>query len=291
MGILGVAVVDDTQTFPNPAALYFYNTEHTFLFDVSTSELLDLAGPYIPALEFRGSFTSERMAVDLDVSYTTDKSQGMGLVDIFQTTKINFMLSYGFKSFSAGFGISGGSVRQRLNAPMKGVVDYINQFYLSQFERKIDSEFLQARGGFMFKGQNLNIGLLLDDVFSKVGNKTTADLKSILSKASLGFYYSRDEYSKRGAMNNLVYSVSAELENVFEGNTRRLNIGGELDLRLVRNFAISLRMGFSGLLAQIRVQDWVVGLGIDMPRLRLSVNMSFPYAHKPTLGISCLTQI
>lgn len=292
MGGVGIAVIDDSQSYPNPASVYFYSADKAFLLETSASDLISRnALPYVPATFIKGSFTGERLALNLCVSFEAQNPQPDGAVDIFQTTTIDINLSAGYGPIGVGFGISGGSIRQRLDVPMDTVPDYFMQFFFSQFDRVVNSEFLQARAGFLFRNGQLSLGLLLDDILDKDGTKTTLSWASLFEHAGLGAYWTRDEYSRRGKMNNLIYSFALEVNNLFRNSTRCLNTGAELAFRLVRDFSVSLRGGFSSTFRDFSSCTWTLGLGLNIDALRVCANFFLPHGQSSSFELTAVFQI
>lgn len=277
MGGVGVAVIDDSQTYSNPASVYFYDGEYSFLLGTYLSDYIGVASwPYVPSTAIKGAFTGQRMALDFSVSFDSENPRESGNVDVYQTTTIDVNLSAGYGPVSAGLGISGGSVRQRLDVPMDHMGDYLMQLFLAQYDRVVNSEFLQVKAGLMVKRNQLSLGVLFDNILDKDGAKTTFNFRTLFAHTGIGFYWSRDEYSKRGQMNHLVYSLAGEIDNLFTSSSRCMNLGGELVFRLVRDFSISARAGYSHVFSHTEQSRYTFGVGLYTGNLKASTYLEFP---------------
>lgn len=286
MGGVGIAVLDSSQTYPNPASVYFYDGDYSFILGADLSDTVGVASwPYVPYTAIKGAFTGQRMALDFSVSFDSQNPRENGNVDVYETTTIDVNLSAGYGPVSVGLGISGGSVRQRLDVPMANLGDYVMQNFMSRFDRVVNSEFMQVRTGFLFRSGQFSFGILLDNILDKDGAKTTFNLETLFAHAGIGAYWSRPEYSKRGQMNHLVYSAAIEFDNLFRNSARCINLGGELKFRFVRDFSVCIRAGFSGVFHDMSKSVWTLGFGMDMRNSLVSGILYLPQNGPASVGI------
>ncbi|MGP1508268.1 MAG: hypothetical protein ACTTJW_05260 [Sphaerochaeta sp.] len=287
MGNIGIGVSGtNMQSYPNPAAVYFDKNDFTFAI---RGNLEDTAGaetlPYKPGAGLNILFVAEMITMGIDVSLYSNLREEKGHADLYQASSLNLNFSAGYENFSAGFGISGGSVQHRLDVPMTSVSDFIMQTLLAQYERVVNSEFIQVNAGFMFKYRQFSVGVLLDNILDKNGSDTVLMLKNMFSETGIGVYWSRDEYSSRGRMNNFVYSFAAEMNYLFDYYRRSVSAGTELKFRFVRDSSISLRLGYSAKLVDIKGGTLTAGIGLTYRKFEAAFNLEKPYGGQSRLKL------
>ncbi|MCF0261789.1 MAG: hypothetical protein HUK23_02630 [Sphaerochaetaceae bacterium] len=277
MGGIGVAVTGrNVKSYPNPASLFFDDQDFSFVLRTQTAEILGYSSlPALPQLNFGGFFCADMVSFSLDVNFDCDNRRSTRHDDVYRTTSIGLDLCAGYGNISAGLGISGGSLQQRIDVPLESYFDLVNQFFLTPYDRVVKSEYFQVNLGLMYKKNAFSFGLLLDNILDKVGLDTTLTWESVFSETRFGFYYARDEYSKRGKMNNYVFSAGADINNVFSQENRSLNVGAEATFRFVRDFSMSVRSGYSAELNEIKNGVLTIGFGSQLRQIEISLAFSF----------------
>ena len=287
MGSIGTAVSDDRHpTIVNPAALYFYEEDQTFVLNwqYQDSFLLNSgeAFPSYPSSAFNGSFIGKMISFSIGFDFSVDNAgegEGVNYYNIYQESEIRLNLSVGLGSFSAGIGIYGGSSKQRSTVPIhtnSAAIDFFSHTFLATYDRMLDSEFLQMNLGFMFKKSGLSIGILCDDILEIDGSKTSLSWKSFLSQAGIGIYYVSSEYGRRGSLNTFGYSGGLEISNLFTGSTRSFSAGVELSLLLAKDYSLYLRTGYHAFFKNFGFGTHTLGLGVKLNKVELYANAHFP---------------
>ena len=289
------------QSFPNPAAVYFDESDFTFAIRGRVSDTLGVAKvPYLPDSDTNLLFVADLISMGIELSFEsvnpTDKEDGHH-VDLIQHTTLNVNLAAGYGHFSAGVGITGGSRRQRLDVPMSRLWDFPVQSVFAPFDRVVNSEFIQVDVGLMFRYGQLSVGLLLDDVLDNSDGSTTLSWASLLYESAVGVYWSRQEYSSRGKANNLIYSFAFDAngkitEHIDSGNRRSLrlgftyNAGAELTYRMVRDSSVSLRAGYKAPGDELAKGTWTAGLGVCIRTLEFALNAVIPTAEEEHVSVA-----
>ena len=295
MGDIGIGVSgNNMQSYPNPAAVFFDESDFTFAIRGRFSETLGVAPiPYLPNSQTDVLFVADLIAMGIDVSFEsvnpTDEEDGHH-VDLIQHTSLNVNLGAGYGFFSAGVGITGGSSRQRLDVPMSLLWDFPVQSIFAPFDRVVNSEFIQVDVGMMFRFGQLSVGLLLDDVLDNSGASTTLTWASLLYESGMGVYWSREEYSSRGKANNLLYSFALETNATFLEEQRKydflVKVGAELTYRLVRDSKVSLRAGYRAPAKTPADGICTAGLGVSIHKLEFALNTEFLTRDIRTVSVS-----
>ncbi len=286
MGGIGIGVSgSNMHSYPNPAAVFFDENDFTFAF---SGYLGDEVGgdswPYLPTGAISAMFAAEMITMGLDVSLITGNYDSVhDHVDSYLSSSLNVNFSAGYGHVSAGVGVSGGSVRQRLDVEMNTIADLVMQTIMAQYDRVVNSEYIQVDAGFMMKFNQLSVGMLLDDVLDKDGASTTFSLSSLLSDAGIGVYWSRAEYSARGRMNNFLFSGGIELKKIFSFQELGMNVGGEVRFRMVRDSSISLRAGFYSALNSMEEGTLTAGAGVIFRDLDVALNICWPFGEMVSL--------
>lgn len=292
MGGVGIGVSGSSmQSFPNPASVYFDDSDYTFAIRGRLSDTLGVSRiPYLPNSDTNLLFVADLISIGLELTFEsvnpTEKEDGHH-VDLIQHTSLNVNLGAGYGHFSAGVGIYGGSLQQRLDVPMSLPWDFPIQSVFAPFDRVVNSEFIQVDVGLMFRYGQLSIGLLLDDVLDNGDGSTTLTWASLLYESGIGIYWSRQEYSSRGKANSLIYSFAFDAngkitEQIESGNRRKLklgfvyNAGAELTYRMVRDSRVSLRAGYKAASNELLNGTWTAGLGVSIRRMELALNATIP---------------
>lgn len=285
MGDIGVSVSGTRmQSYPNPAAVFFDESEFTFAIRGRLSDTLGVVSvPYLPNSQLDALFVADLITMGIELSFESvnpnEKEDGHH-VDLIQHTSLNVNLGAGYNFFSIGVGITGGSSQQRLDVPMDLLWDFPVQSVFAPFDRVVNSEYIQVDAGMMFKFGQFSIGLLLDDVLDNSGAGTTLTWASLLHQSAVGVYWSRQEYSSRGKANSLIYSFAVEANGTYSDDPRALDIllkaGAELEYRMVRDSSISLRFGYRA--AQKTLADGIItaGVGLSLRKLEFALNAMFP---------------
>lgn len=285
MGDVGVGVSGaNMQSYPNPASVFFNKSEFTFGFRGMVSDTLGVGRiPYLPNSDLNLMFVADLITMGIDVSFESvnpnEKEDGHR-VDLIQQTTLNVNLGAGYRFFSVGVGITGGSLRQRLDVPMGLLWDFPIQSVFAPFDRVFNSEFIQVDAGMMFKFGQFSFGVLLDDVLDNSGAQTTITWGSLFFGTKVGLYWTREEYSSRGKANSFLYSFAFDADIDYARDYRKFDIflkgGAELTYRLVRDFSISLRGGYKAMLDEI--QDGIVtaGVGLSIRKLEFALNADIP---------------
>lgn len=287
MGSIGLAVSDDRHPLVvNPAALYFYGTDYSFIIDGKYNDSFILnsgeAFPILPASSLNASFIGKMISFSIGFDYKADKlasAEGINYYNIYQESEIRLNLSIGYGRFSAGLGIYGGSSKQRSNISIhtdSTISDFFIQTFLADYDRMLDSEFLQMNLGLMFKSGGLSIGILFDNLLDTVDSKSTISWQAFLSDAGIGFYYAMDEYGKRGRLNLFNFSFGVELKDLFDKDTRALNAGLELGLVLAKNYGFYFRTGYRASFNSFGWGVHSVGLGAQLNNVDLFFNALLP---------------
>lgn len=285
MGDVGIGVSGtDMRSFPNPAAVFFDESNFTFAINGRVSDTLGYGTlPYLPESELNVLFVADLIAMGIDLMFEsvnpTEKEDGHH-VDLIQHTSLNVNLGAGYRFFSIGVGINGGSRQQRLDVPMSLLWDFPIQSVFAPFDRVVNSEFIQVDVGMMFKFGQFSVGLLLDDVLDNSGSSTTLTWGSLLYETGVGLYWSRQEYSSRGKANSLIYSFALEANASYVPEPRDLEIllkgGAELTYRMVRDSSMSFRFGYRAYRRSLGRGTFTAGLGISIRRLEFALNAVIP---------------
>ncbi|MBR2281509.1 MAG: hypothetical protein IJ863_02670 [Spirochaetales bacterium] len=286
MGGIGIGVSGtNMQSYPNPAAIFFDDNDFTFAFRGILGDTAGVASwPYLPETSISGMFVSEMITMGIDVTFAAgNPNLDFDHVDMFQTSTLQVNFCAGYGPVSAGIGVSGGSVRQRLDVVMKDVPDYFMQTMLSKYDRVVNSEYIQVDAGLMLEFRQFHFGMLLDNVLDKDGSSTTFTWRSLFAEAGIGAYWSRSEYSARGRMNNLVYSAGLELTRLFDRGNVGMNVGGEVKFRLVRDSSVSVRAGYSAEFDTFGSGTVTTGLGVAFRNVELALNLQAPIGSDPSL--------
>ena len=287
MGGIGIGVAgSDMQSYRNPAAVFFDSNTFTFAVHGAFEDTIKggYPWPYLPRQSLDALFVAEMITMSLDVAYYADNYNiTNGHVDLYQAASLNVNFSIGYKFISGGIGISGGSRQQRLDVHLESIVDLPVQTVLAVYDRVVNSEYIQVSAGVMGKVGNLYIGLLMANILGKDGSTTTFNWDTLFSQTGIGAYWSRDEYSSRGKMNNFVYSAGIEFDYLFTDN-RSMNVGAEVKFRMVRDSSVMARVGYSAKLADMGQGTITAGLGAAFRKIELALNGEFPLGGSPRIG-------
>ncbi len=286
MGDIGIGVVgSNMHSYPNPAAVFFDENDFTFAFSGNLGDQIGGGSwPYLPEGTVSAMFAAEMITMGLDVSLNTDNYDSVhDHVDSYLSSSLHVNFSAGYGPVSAGVRVSGGSVRQRLDVEMASVADIVMQTVMAQYDRVVNSEYIQVDAGFMLKVDQFSFGMILDDVLAKDGANTTFSLSSLLSDAGVGAYWSRAEYSARGRMNNFLFSGGLEFRKIFDVETIEMNVGGEVRFRMVRDSSVSLRAGFFSNVRSPEDGTLTAGVGVMFRDLDVAVNIYWPFEEKVSL--------
>ena len=287
MGSIGIAVSDDRHpNVINPATLYFYEDSQIFVINGQYQDSFLLNSqesfPSYPASGFNGSFIGKMISFSIGFDFNVDSN---GEVDntkyynIYQNSEIKINLSAGLGNFSVGIGVYGGSSKQRSNVPIhytSAVSDFFTQTFLGEYDRMLDSEYLQMNVGFMFKTGGLSIGILCDNILGTDGSKTTFSWDSFINEAGIGLYYASDEYGRRGRLNTFGFSGGIEISSLFTSNARTLSAGIELSLLLAKDYSLYLRTGYHALFESFGYGTHSVGFGAKLDKVDLNANAHIP---------------
>ena len=277
MGGTGIAITgQNMNSYPNPAAVYFDQNNFTFAVYGGMSDIVWARSlPYLPGGSFGVLFVADMITIGIDLDLeATNYREETGNVDLMQTTSIQVNLSAGVGHISAGVGIQGGSVRQRLDVEMDTFADEFAQAFLAPFNRVVNSEFIKVNAGVMVNYSNLSFGVLMDNIISRDGRNTTFNISSLFDETGIGVYWTRPEYSGRGKMNNLVYSFTLEYDNIFNSRSAALKAGSEFTLRLVRDSSASVRAGYE---LFFRDDDVITaGVALNLKKVEMFINATFP---------------
>ena len=294
MGDAGVGYSGaNMQSYPNPAAVFFNESDFTFGFRGMFSDTLGEGHlPNLPYSNLNVLFVADLITMGIDVSFESvnpnEKDDGHR-VDLIQHTTINVNLGAGYKFFSVGVGITGGSLRQRLDVPMGVVWDFPVQSVFAPFDRVFNSEFIQVDAGMMFKFGQFTVGVLLDDVLLNDGAQTTITWGSLFFGTNVGLYWSREEYSSRGKANNLLYSFAFEADIDYSREYRKFDIllksGAELSYRLVRDSSASVRMGYKAKQDELQQGTITAGLGLGIRKLEFALNANIPLKQSEHMSV------
>ena len=283
MGGIGIGVSGvDMQSYENPAAVFFDENRTTFNFHTEVEDTLGAkAWPYLPASSFDVLFVADMITMGLDIQITSDNfREDTGHVDIFQKATLNVNFSAGYRFFSAGIGVTGGSTQQRLDVAMDNLWDYPLQAFLSPFDRVVNSEFIQVSAGLMVDVGNLSVGMLMANILGKDGATTTFTWDTLFSQTGIGAYWSRSQYSSRGKLNHFIYSVGLEFDYLFTEN-RRMNAGAEIQFRVVRDTSLFVRGGYTAKLNDMGGGMVTAGLGASVRMFEFALNADFPIGGLP----------
>lgn len=295
MGGLGIAVGDSRHpSVSNPAALYFLGGESSFTLDSGYSDsFLPDSGetfPTHPGSGLKGTFMGRRISFSIGFDYSveaTGEGAGVKYYNVYQTSEIRLDFAAGYGGFGAGIEVYGGSVKQRINVPIgqsTAFSDFIIHTYLSQYDRKGDSEYLQINLGFMYGAGGFSVGLMLDDILDSQGSKTSLSWESFIDETGIGVYYVRDEYGRRGSLNHFGFSAGLEVENLFRRSSRTLHAGLELSYMLLKDYGFYLRTGYEGPFRDFSLGAHTFGVGSKLNGLELCLNFRFPIAVYRRLG-------
>ena len=285
MGDAGVGYSGaNMQSYPNPAAVFFNESDFTFGFRGMVSDTLGAGHvPNLPYSNLNVMFVADLITMGIDVSFESvnpnEKEDGHR-VDLIQHTTLNVNLCAGYRFFSVGVGITGGSLRQRLDVPMGLLWDFPVQSVFAPFDRVFNSEFIQVDAGMMLRFGQFSVGVLLDDILDNSGAQTTITWGSLFFGTKTGVYWSREEYSSRGKANSFLYSFAFEADIDYLREHRQFDIllkgGAELTYRLVRDSSVSLRMGYKAMQDELENGIITAGLGLSIRKLEFALNATMP---------------
>lgn len=286
MGRIGIAVRGlDMQSYPNPAAVFFDDNRMTFAFHMDVEDTLGVRPVlYIPSSALDINFIADMLTLGIEIDCYSVARTDNSNVNLFQETILSFNYSAGIGSFSAGIGVTGGSVQQRLDVKMDSVWDFPVQAYLSPFDRVVNSEYIQVSAGLMAVAGNFSIGILMSNILERTESGTKFNFETLFSHTGFGVYYSRSQYSSRGILNNFIYSFGVDVDSAFSDD-RTLNAGAELQFRMVRDSSISARLGYSATLSDFENGTVTAGLGVMIRRVEVSLNADFPKDEKPRVKV------
>ncbi|MBO4279751.1 MAG: hypothetical protein J5891_08105 [Spirochaetales bacterium] len=284
----------DMQSYPNPAAVFFNESSFTFAVRGMVSDTLGSGRvPFLPYSDLNVMFVADLITMGIDVSFESvnpnEKEDGHR-VDLIQHTTLNVNLGAGYRFFSVGVGITGGSLRQRLDVPMGRLWDFPVQSVFAPFDRVFNSEFIQVDAGMMLRFGQFSVGVLLDDVLDNSGAQTTITWGSLFFGTKTGVYWSREEYSSRGKANSFIYSFAFEADIDYLKDYRRFDIllkaGAELSYRLVRDSSVSFRMGYKAMQYDLQGGIITTGLGLSIRKLEFALNATIPLQESEHLSVS-----
>jgi hypothetical protein len=282
MGGLGVAVRGaDMQSYPNPAAVYFDDNRMTFSFHMDAEDTIgEESIPYIPSSSLDVLFIADMLTLGIEIDCYTIPRMDNYNVNLFQEAILSFNYSAGIGAFSAGIGVTGGSIQQRLDVTMDSFWDFPVQAYLSPFDRVVNSEFIQVRAGLMAVAGNFSFGMLMSNILERTDEGTKFNFETLFSQTGFGAYYTRSQYSSRGILNNFLYSFGAEVDYAFSED-RIIRTGAELQFRMVRDSSVSLRAGYNAFLRDFENGNLTLGLGVTIRMIELSANVDIPSGGNP----------
>lgn len=287
MGGIGIAVSDSRHpSVVNPAALFFMGEDNSFVLDTSFQDSFKPNSgeifPVYPASGLKGTFIGKMIALSLGFDYTvenTSSSDATKYYNIYQESEIKIDLTAGIGNFGAGIEIFGGSQKQRLNVPIHestALSDFFFQTFFTSFDRKTDSEYIQINLGFMYKVGEFSFGFMFNDILDNTTSKTSLSWQSFISESGFGIYYIRNEYGKRGKLNNFGISAGLDISNIFDNSSRTLHVGLELSYMLVKDYGFYFRTGYKALFNSFSNGSHTFGLGTKLGNGDFSLNFSFP---------------
>lgn len=288
MGGLGIAVNDQRHpSVSNPAVLYFIGGESLFMLDSSYNDsFLPNSGetfPTYPGSSLNGTFMGRRISFSIGFDYSVQSvgiGEGVKYYNVFQTSEIRLDFAAGFGNLGAGIEVYGGSVKQRVNVPINqrtAFSDFIIQTFLSPYDRKGDSEYLQINLGLMYGRNGLSFGLVFNDILDNQGSKTALTWNSFIDGTGFGLYYAMDEYGRRGSLNHFGFCVGFEMSNVFDKDGRMIHAGLELSYMLLKDYGFYARTGFQGYTKDFSQGVHSVGVGAKLNGVELCLNFRLPF--------------
>ncbi|MBO6048714.1 MAG: hypothetical protein J6U27_02020 [Spirochaetales bacterium] len=282
MGGIGIAVRGaDMQSYPNPASVFFDENRKTFSFHVDVEDTLgERPIPYIPSSAMDINFIADMLTLGIEIDCFAIPRIDNTNVNLFQEAILSFNFSAGYGAFSAGIGVTGGSVQQRLDVKMDSIWDFPVQAYLSPFDRVVNSEYIQVSAGLMAVAGNFSFGMLMSNILERTDSGTEFNFKTLFSHTGFGVYYSRSRYSSRGIMNNFIYSFGVDVDSAFTDD-RTINAGAELQFRLVRDSSISARAGYRASFSNFENGTISAGIGVLIRMIEVALNADFPKDEKP----------
>lgn len=283
MGRIGIAVSGtDMQSYDNPAAVFFDDNRTTFTFHADMEDSMGReVWPYLPSSNIDVQFVADMITMDLSVEfYSNNFRTDTKHVDLYQQATLNVNFAAGYKHFSGGIGVTGGSTQQRLDVAIEKIWDFPVQAFLSPFDRVVNSEFIQVSAGLMAKYGNLSIGMLMANILGKDGANTIFNMDTLFSQTGVGVYWSRSQYSSRGRLNNFIYSFGIDFDYLFTDD-RRINAGAEFQFRLIRDSSVFLRSGYTAKLTEMDKGTITVGMGATIRMFEIALNADFPIGEYP----------
>jgi len=282
MGGIGIAVRGaDMQSYPNPAAVYFDDNRMTFSFHMDAEDTMgEKSIPYIPSSSLDVIFIADMLTLGIEIDCYTIPRSDSDNVNLFQEAVLSFNYSAGIGAFSAGIGVTGGSIQQRLDVTMDSFWDFPVQAYLSPFDRVVNSEYIQVRAGLMAVAGNFSFGMLMSNILERTDEGTKFNFETLFSQTGFGVYYSRSQYSSRGILNNFLYSFGAEVDYAFSDD-RLIRTGAEFQFRMVRDSSVSARAGYTAVLNDMKNGTISLGLGVMIRMIELSANVDLPANQNP----------
>lgn len=293
MGGIGVGVSGTGMlSYTNPAAVFFDDNPYTFALSTSVADVVGLdPWPCNPTSSLEALFTASLVTAGIDVTYNAVNRRENAHVDVIQDVKLDVNICAGYGMISAGVGVTGGSQMQRLDVPMDDLTDFPVQTLFAPFDRVVNSEFIQLRAGVMLRLGQFHIGVLLDDLLKKTDSGMTFQWDAIFQGTGTGVYWSSPEYSARGRMNNFLFSAGAEVTNIFNAEDRRFSAGAEVRFRFTRTAGVSIRAGYTSLLASFGSGTVTTGAGADFGPVSVGLNADFPIGGNPVLRATVIALI
>ena len=289
MGGIGIAVSDPRHpAVANPASLYFLENDSSFVLDSSYSDsFLPNSGetfPTYPGSGLKGTFMGKRISFSIGFDYSVESTgigDGIKYYNVYQTSEIRLDFCAGYGNFGAGIEVYGGSTKQRVNVPIHqstALSDFVIQTYLSPYDRRSDSEYLQINLGFMYGMSGFTFGLMFDDILDNQDSKTALSWDTFVNEAGIGVYYVRDEYGRRGSLNHFGFSAGVEVSNLFRNSTRTFHVGLELSYMLLKDYGFYLRTGYEALFSDFSLGTHSFGVGSRLDYVEFYLNFRFPLA-------------
>ena len=255
MGFTGASVSGNRGSyFRNPASLFFHDPEDAFTFSFGIWDTYIESNhapfPFLPGGDMRARYAGNNVSVGLVLETKLEDrnryEDGGRFYNSDHVLDVDACFSIGWKYFSAGLGISAGSVWSRDNILVKDssrFSDLLLNMIAEKYTRLNGSENANIRAGVQVNYENYTLGILFPSVFGYYSSEIHFDLLNTLKGTHLGISYKGNRYSGRARLRALVLDGAVELHNV--GNPQRTLCGGaELTLQIMADYTVSLRLGY-----------------------------------------------
>ncbi len=272
MGYTGASVSGNrASNFRNPASLFFNDGRDSFTFDFggwdTYKEYKGAPFPFLPGgdlrLRYAGNNVSVGLVLETMLEDRNEYENGGRYYNSNHILTVDACFSIGWKYFSAGLGISAGSIWARDNLFIKDsnrFVDLFLNMVAENYTRLNGSESVNIRMGVQANYENYTFGFLLPSVFSYFSSEIYFDMLDMLKGSQVGLSYRGNRYSGRARLQTLVIDGAVEVHNLgFNGRT--LNAGAELTLQIMSDYSVSLRGGYEAPLNDLANGLITLGLG------------------------------